>query len=55
MPSKPTQDIWCELWEDAGSRGLDTWYAVKGIDSVRNSNRPVEAGWDEDESDAGSS
>ncbi len=26
MPSKPTQDVWCELWEDAGSRGLDTWY-----------------------------
>lgn len=54
MPSKPTQDIWHELWEEAGSRGLDTWYVVKGMDSVRNSEHPLGAGPDTDESDAGS-
>jgi len=54
MPSRSTQDIWYELWEDVGSRGLDTWYVVKGRDSVRNSDHPVDPGWDEDASDAGS-
>jgi hypothetical protein len=53
MPSKPTQDVWWQLWEEAGSRGLDTWCVVKGIDSMRTSDHPVGPGWDEDESDAG--
>ena len=54
MPSKPAQDIWYELWEGAGSGGLDTWYILKGMDSVRNSDHPLGAGQDEDEGDAGS-
>ena len=54
MPSKPAQDIWYELWQEAGSRGLDTWYMLKGMDSVRDSDYPLGAGRDEDESEAGS-
>jgi hypothetical protein len=23
-------DLWYELWDRAGSQGLDTWYDVKG-------------------------
>ena len=23
-------DLWYELWDRAGSQGLDTWYEVKG-------------------------
>lgn len=44
MPSKPAQDIWYELWQEAGSRGLDTWYMLKGMDSVRDSDHPLGAG-----------
>jgi hypothetical protein len=40
MPSKPAQDIWYELWEGAGSGGLNTWYILKGMDFVRNSDHP---------------
>jgi hypothetical protein len=55
MPSTPTQDIfWYELWEEAGSRGLNTWYVMKGMDSVRNSDHPTGAGLNTGESDAGS-
>lgn len=36
MPSKPAQDIWYELWEEAGSRRLDTWHMLSGMDSARN-------------------
>jgi hypothetical protein len=54
MHSKSTQDIWSEFWEEAGSRGLDTWYVMKGMDSVRNSDQRSDAGPDADESDAGS-
>ncbi len=49
MPSKPTQDIWHELWDEAGSRGLDTWYVLKGMDSVRYSDHPLSPGPDADE------
>ena len=38
MPSKPAQDIWYELWEEAGSRRLDTWHMLSGMDSARNSD-----------------
>ena len=41
MPSKPTQNVWYELWEEAGSRGLDTWHMLKGTGSVRNSDYPT--------------
>jgi hypothetical protein len=43
MPSKPAQDIWYEPWEEAGSRGLDTWHMLKGTGSVRNSDYPLGA------------
>jgi hypothetical protein len=54
MPWKSTQDIWRELWEEAGSRGSDTWYVVKGMDSLRYSDHPSDAGPDAHKSDAGS-
>ena len=41
MPSKPAQNVWYELWEEAGSRGLDTWHMLKGTGSVRNSDYPT--------------
>ena len=46
-------DVWYELWEEAGSRGLDTWYALEARGSGRNANHPPGANGDESDSDAG--
>lgn len=54
MHSKSPQDVWHEVWDEAGSRGLDTWHVVKGMDCVQNANPTLAGGPDEDESDAGS-
>jgi hypothetical protein len=35
-------------------QGLDTWYVVKGMDSMRNPDDPLSAGPEADESNAGS-
>ena len=52
--NQPTQDFRCELWEKAESSDLDTWYILKGMDSVRNSDHLLGAGPDADEGEAGS-
>ncbi len=52
MPSKPAQNVWYELWEEAGSRGLDTWHMLKETGSMRNSDYPLGAGRGEDGSEA---
>jgi hypothetical protein len=55
MPLKPARDVWYELlWEEAGSRGLDTWYALEQSGLERDAGHPLGADRDEAESDAGS-
>jgi hypothetical protein len=46
-------DVWYELWEEAGSRGLDTWYALGESGPGRSANHPSGADRDESDSDAG--
>ena len=32
-------DLWYELWERAGSQGLDTWHDIRGVPWEDPSNR----------------
>jgi hypothetical protein len=50
---KPVQEVWYELWEAAGSRGLDTWYAPERRRLRWDTNCLLEADGDETESDSG--
>ena len=54
MHSKSKQDIWSEFWEEAGSRGLDTWYALEETAPGRNASHPSGADGDESDSDRSS-
>jgi hypothetical protein len=42
-------DLWYELWDRAGSQGLDTWYDVRGEtrDSLASGRTPDAEGSDE--------
>jgi hypothetical protein len=53
MALKLAQDVWYELWEEAGKRGLDTWYALEERGFGRDADPPLEDDRGEAESDAG--
>ncbi len=53
MPLKLARDVWYELlWEEAGSRGLDTWYALEQSGLEQDTDHLLGADRDEAESDA---
>lgn len=33
-------DLWYEMWERAGSQGLDTWYDMRGREESRSIRGP---------------
>jgi hypothetical protein len=49
MSLKLAQDVWYELWEEAGSRGLDTWHALEERAPGQSATQPSGAGGDERE------
>lgn len=36
-------DVWYELWEEAGARGLDTWHEPWKEDPSQNTDQPLPA------------
>jgi hypothetical protein len=54
MSLKLAQDVWYELWEEAGKRGLDTWYVLEERGFSQDTDPPLgEDDRGEAESDAG--
>lgn len=53
MSLKLAQDVWYDLWEDAGSRGLDTWHVLEERGLGRDAEHLSEADGDETENDPG--
>lgn len=44
-------DVWRELWDRAGSRGLDTWYELP--ESAEEEHDPTPAGSVDESSEGG--
>lgn len=51
MTLKLAQDVWYELWEEAGSRGLDTWYETRHVGPGRDADRSLAADRDDGNDD----
>lgn len=61
MAVKWELDLWYEMWDRAGSQGLDTWYELPegkwkgserdahqlldGLDATSSPSEPTEGGW----------
>ncbi len=41
MCLKSELDLWYEMWDRAGSQGLDTWYEIRGRVTSEDETSPV--------------